>query len=63
MRRCLGRARRRRREVQARRKREDAEIQRLFLEPLACVEGDPGYAALQSGLVRMFGLDEVFRRA
>jgi len=53
----------RRREVQSRRRREDAEIQRLFLDPLACVEGDPSYAALQESLVAMFGLSEAFRRS
>ncbi len=54
---------RRRREVQSRRKRGDDEIQRLFLEPLACVEGDAAYAALQAALVARFGLDETFARA
>ncbi len=53
---------RRRREVQSRRKRSDAEIQRLFLEPLACVEGDAAYAALQAGLFARYGLDETFGR-
>ncbi len=54
---------RRRREVQSRRKRGDDEIQRLFLEPLACVEGDAAYARLQAGLVALFGLGDTFRRA
>jgi GT2 family glycosyltransferase len=53
----------RRREVQDRRKRGDAEIQRLFLDPLACVEGDAAYAALQTGLYARFGLDETFGRS
>jgi GT2 family glycosyltransferase len=54
---------RRRREVQSRRKRGDDEIQRLFLEPLACVEGDASYAALQAELVALFGLGETFARS
>jgi GT2 family glycosyltransferase len=54
---------RRRREVQSRRKRGDDEIQRLFLEPLACVEGDASYAALQAELVARFGLGETFARS
>ena len=54
---------RRRREVQSRRTRADDEIQRLFLEPLACVEGDPSYGALQESLVAMFGLDRTFGRS
>ena len=53
----------RRLEVQSRRQRSDAEIQRLFLEPLACVEGDPSYGALQAGMIALFGLDETFRRS
>lgn len=53
---------RRRVEVQSRRKRSDAEIQRMFLEPLASVEADPAYLALQKGLVELFGLDDTFRR-
>ena len=53
----------RRREVQARRRRGDDEIQRLFLEPLACVEGDRAYADLQSALFAMYGLDRAFARS
>lgn len=53
----------RRRAVQARRKRGDDEIQRMFLEPLACVEGDPAYVALQKDLVERFGLGDVFARS
>lgn len=53
----------RREEVQSRRKRSDEEIQRMFLDPLACVEGDPTYASLQDGLVRFFGLDSLFPRS
>jgi len=54
---------RRRREVQSRRKRSDDEIQRLFLDPLACVEGDGSYAALQAELIARLGLDAAFRRS
>jgi GT2 family glycosyltransferase len=53
---------RRRREVQSRRKRDDGTIQRMFLEPLACVEGDASYAALQADLIARFGLDQTFAR-
>ena len=54
---------RRRREVQERRRRGDDEIQRLFLDPLACVEGDDAYAALQAGLFQLYGLDRAFGRS
>ena len=50
----------RRAEVQRRRRRPDAEIFRLFHRPLWCIEDDPGYAELQRGMVRMFGLDRLF---
>lgn len=49
-------------EVQSQRRRSDAEIQRMFIEPLTCVEGEPSYVALQSGLVSLFGLDDTFQR-
>jgi GT2 family glycosyltransferase len=54
---------RRRREIQERRRRGDDEIQRLFLDPLACVEGDAAYAALQAGLFELYGLDRTFGRS
>jgi GT2 family glycosyltransferase len=53
---------RRRREVQSRRRRGDDQIQRMFLEPLACVEGDAAYAALQAELIARFGLEQTFAR-
>ncbi len=53
----------RRRAVQARRKRGDDEIQRMFLDPLACIEGDPAYVALPKDLVERFGLGDVFARS
>ncbi|MEM8711169.1 MAG: glycosyltransferase, partial [Planctomycetota bacterium] len=46
--------------VQEMRRREDSEIFAMFLDPLACVEGDPGYVDLQSGLVRWLGLETLF---
>lgn len=51
---------RRRAEVQSRRKREDAEIFRLFLRPMWCVEKDPQYQQLFAGATRFFGVDELF---
>lgn len=50
----------RRAEVQARRKRSDAEIFRLFLKPHWCIEGERGYEELQRGLTAFYGLDELF---
>jgi hypothetical protein len=50
----------RRREVQARRVRADREIFPMFLEPLACVEDDPGYRALQRGLLELYRVAELF---
>ena len=50
----------RRAEVQAGRRRPDAEIFELFLKPFWCVENDPGYVELQESLVKHVGLDELF---
>ena len=50
----------RRAEVQARRRRPDAEIFRLFLKPHWCIEGERGYEELQRGLSAFYGLDELF---
>ena len=50
----------RRAEVQALRQREDAEIFRLFLKPLWCIEDDAGYRSLQRGMGEMLGLEDVF---
>jgi len=46
--------------VQAKRKRDDAEIFRLFLRPQWCIEGEPAYQELQSGLCEFLGIDELF---
>ncbi|MBI5432841.1 MAG: glycosyltransferase family 2 protein [Planctomycetes bacterium] len=51
----------RRREVQSRRARSDQEIFRLFLKPMWCIEDDPAYRALQDGVSRFTGLDELFQ--
>jgi len=51
----------RRREVQSRRKRTDAEIFKLFLRPLWCVEDDPAYKTLQAGATEFLGIDELFQ--
>jgi GT2 family glycosyltransferase len=53
----------RRRAVQSRRRRGDDEIQRMFLQPLACVEADPAYARLQQGLVELYRLGDLFARS
>ncbi|HVS11024.1 MAG TPA: hypothetical protein VMS76_14235, partial [Planctomycetota bacterium] len=50
----------RRAEVQSRRRRPDAEIFRLFLQPLWCIEDDPGYRELHEGLARFAGLERLF---
>ncbi|MEM9381885.1 MAG: glycosyltransferase family 2 protein, partial [Planctomycetota bacterium] len=47
--------------VQARRRRPDGEVFPMFLDPLACVEGDGSYVELQADLVRRFGIDRMFR--
>lgn len=51
---------RRRREVQSRRRTPDAEIFRLFLRPLWCIEKDPQYQQLFEGATRFFGVDRLF---
>jgi len=51
---------RRRADVQSRRKRSDAEVFRLFLRPLWCVEKDPQYQQLFEGATRFFGVDTLF---
>ena len=50
----------RRAEVQSVRARDDHEIFKLFLKPLWCVEGEPAYGELQTGLEQLLGLDEIF---
>ncbi len=50
----------RRAQVQAGRRRSDAEIFELFMDPLWCVEGEREYAELQDGLVRRFDLAQMF---
>ena len=50
----------RRKQVQALRKRPDSDILPLFLRPLWCVEADPGYEALQAGLIDFMGIDQLF---
>ena len=50
----------RRAEVQSRRRRPDAEIFRLFLNPLWCIEDEPAYRELHSGLARFTGLEQIF---
>ncbi|HPF15262.1 MAG TPA: glycosyltransferase family 2 protein [Planctomycetota bacterium] len=47
-------------ELQAKRKRPDAEILRLFLRPHWCVEGDAAYKNLQADLSERFGLNALF---
>ena len=41
-------------------KYEDREILPMFLEPLACVEGDPAYAALHRALLEQYGIPLLF---
>jgi GT2 family glycosyltransferase len=50
----------RRAEVQSRRKRSDAEIFRLFLKPMWCVEEEKAYRRLQEGMASFMGIDEMF---
>lgn len=50
----------RRRDVQSRRKRPDAEIFRLFLRPMWCVEDDPAYRELQRGVTDFTGVQALF---
>jgi GT2 family glycosyltransferase len=51
---------RRRLEVQTRRRKHDYEIFPMFLDPLACVEADSAYHALQSGLTARYRIPEMF---
>ncbi|MCC6406690.1 MAG: glycosyltransferase [Planctomycetes bacterium] len=53
----------RRAEVQAGRKRDDAELFELFLDPLWCVEGEREYVELQQALVERFELAALFGAA
>ena len=50
----------RRAEVQAMRRRPDAEIFGLFLRPSWCTEPNDSFCELQSGLMRFAGLDRLF---
>ena len=50
----------RRREVQASRERSDEEIFRLFLKPGWCIEDEAGYKELHQGLMKDFGIAELF---
>ena len=50
----------RRAEVQARRRRSDAELFELFLKPFWCTEPNESFCELQSHLVRFAGLDRLF---
>jgi hypothetical protein len=50
----------RRAEVQCRRKRPDAEIFRLFLRPLWCIEDDQAYRELHEGVTAFSGVRELF---
>lgn len=50
----------RRRAVQARRKRSDAEIFALFHKPMWCIEEEPAYKELHQGLTGFLGLDRWF---
>jgi len=50
----------RRADVQARRRRPDREIFKLFLRPHWCVEGEPAYGELHTGLTSFLGLDRMF---
>jgi GT2 family glycosyltransferase len=51
---------RRRKGVQALRRRPDSEIFSLFQKPFRCIEGERGYVELQKGLVEFHGLDRTF---
>jgi hypothetical protein len=50
----------RRAEVQAKRRRSDEEILRLFLHPMWCIEKESGYRDLHEGLARFTGVEELF---
>jgi len=49
-----------RKEVQSKRKRPDAEIFRLFLKPRWCIETDESYRMLSRNLFELLHLDDVF---
>jgi cellulose synthase/poly-beta-1,6-N-acetylglucosamine synthase-like glycosyltransferase len=51
---------RRRAEVQSHRKRADADIFRMFLRPMWCIEGDSAYRELQAGVTHFTGVDKLF---
>ena len=53
--------RERRAEVQARRRRSDAEIFQLFHKPLWCVEDEAKYQELHYGAADFFGVTDLFR--
>ena len=50
----------RRRAVQVRRRRADAEIFQLFHKPMWCIEEEKGYRELHVGASAFFGIDELF---
>jgi hypothetical protein len=50
----------RRAEVQKKRRRSDAEIFELFLQPHWCIEDESGYRELQRGLTSFMDLDHMF---
>jgi len=50
----------RRAEVQKKRRRSDAEIFELFLQPHWCIEDESGYRELQRGLTSFMDLDRLF---
>jgi hypothetical protein len=52
-----------RRGIQVRRRREDAKITPLFLDPFLAVESPPEYSELQGEILRFFGLDRVLKAA
>jgi GT2 family glycosyltransferase len=50
----------RRAAVQAKRRRSDEEILRLFLHPMWCIEQESGYRDLHEGLAKFAGLERLF---
>lgn len=50
----------RRRAIQVRRRRDDAEIFQLFHKPMWCVEDDDSYRELHLGVTSFFGIDRMF---
>lgn len=50
----------RRAAVQSKRRRSDAEIFALFHKPLWCIEEEPAYKELHSGMTRFLGIDRWF---